>query len=203
MTLAIIYVLARTSTLSDFIDVANGANLSSLIFATLFYRFTEFGELFVNIPVSKIPAEFHFMMPWIGLLALLLMLFGFLTKRREIGPTEVFLICYMAILFVWRFNDTKFWLPVIPLLTAYSLLAVKRLELPNTLVAIYCLVFATFGLTALIYSTGIGLAGSAFPDRYGDGQLRPTYCAAFKSCNGSWDSEKADANALRLLREYD
>ena len=64
------------------------------------------------------------------------------------------------------------------------------------------IVFATFGLAAIVYSTILSFAGSTFPDRYGDGALRPTYCAAFQSCDGSWDSSKVDANVLRLLRDW-
>jgi hypothetical protein len=65
------------------------------------------------------------------------------------GPTEVYLICYTAILFAWPYYDARFWLPVIPLLITYSLLAVKRLELPDSVVAIYGIAFATLGLIAI------------------------------------------------------
>ena len=71
-----------------------------------------------------------------------------------------------------------------------------------TLVTIYWVVFAAFGFAAIAYSTRISFAGSRFPDRYGDGNLRPTYCAAFQSCPDGPDSKIVDAKVLRLLREY-
>ena len=131
------------------------------------------------------------------------MLFGVATKRREISPTEVYFICYVAILFAWPYYDARFWLPVTPLLIAYSILAVKRLELPTGVVAIYCIAFATLGLIAIAYTTRISFAGPTFPDKYGDGQLRSTYCAAFQSCERKWDAGKVDNRVLRLLRDYD
>ena len=152
--------------------------------------------------MTKMPAKLHVMMPWMGLLLFLLTLFGLATKRRKISPSEVFLACYMGILFVWPYYDARFWLPVIPLLIAYLVLAVKRLRFSKAVITIYCITFATLGFGAIAYSTRITFAGSKFPDRYGDGYLRPTYCAAFDSCRDGGDPNKVDAKALRLLREY-
>lgn len=196
------YVVTRTSTLSDFSSAVNRSNIFISIFNIISYRFTEFGELLVNIPRSKVPVGFHVMVPWIGLLLFLLTLAGLDTKRREIGPAEVFLVCYMGILFVWPYYDPRFLLPVIPLLISYSVLGAKSFSLPNNVVAIYCVAFATLGFVAIAYSTRISFSGSAFPDRYGDGILKPTYCAAFQACRDGSDSNKVDDKALRLLRLY-
>ena len=197
-----VYVVAQTSTLGDFYVVVNHSKISALVLKIIFYRFTEFGELFVNIPTSKTPTNFHVMVPWIGFLLFLLTLVGLGTKRREISPTEVFLVCYMGILFMWPFADTRFWLPVIPLLIAYSVFAIKSFRLSNVVFTTYCIAFATLGFVAIAYSTRISFSGSTFPDRYGDGNLRPTCFAAFQSCRDGGDSNKVDAKVLRLLRQY-
>lgn len=190
------------SVLRDFIADAKKSKISIVVSKIVFDRLTEFGELFDNLPISKTPVRLHVMVPWIGLLLLLLTLFGLATKRRQIGPTEVFLVCYVVILFAWPFSDARFWLPVLPILIAYSLLAVRSLKFPNWVVMIYALVFATLGFVAIAYTTRISFAGSKFPDRYGDGELRPTYCAVFQSCQDGGDPNKVNAKALRLLREY-
>lgn len=199
---ALICLIAKTSTLSDFIGAANKLTLPTLVFRILSYRLTEFGELLVNVPISKMPTLLHAMVPWVGLVSILLTFFGLTTKRRGIGPTEMFLVCYTGILFAWPYYDTRFWLPVIPLLVAYSALSVKRLRLPFCVVTIYCVVFAVFGFIAIAYSTRITFAGSKFPDRYGDGNLRSTYCSALQSCPDGGNSKKVDAKVLRLLRQY-
>jgi hypothetical protein len=195
------YVVVRTSTLSDFIEVAKDSIFSSAS-QILSYRLMELGELLVNVPISKMPTEIQFIVPWMGLLLLMLTLVGLTTKLRQIGPTEVFLMCYIGILYAWPFNDTRFWLPVIPFLMAYSGLGAKRLGLPNSILTAYGIMFAILGVVAIAYSTRISFAGSAFPDIYGNGQLRPTYCAAFQSCPESSDFSKVDAKVLRLLRDY-
>jgi hypothetical protein len=195
-------VFAKTPYCRIFIALVKKAKISTLVLQILSYRLTELGELFGNLPMTKVPTELHVVVPWMGLLLFLLTLFGLASKRRKISPTEVFLVCYMGILFAWPYYDARFWLPVIPLLIAYSVLAVRSLRFPRVVVTIYCIVFATLGFGAIAYSTRISFAGSKFPDKYGDGYLRPTYCAAFQSCRDGGDSNKVNAKALRLLREY-
>jgi hypothetical protein len=142
------------------------------------------------------------MVPWMGLLLLVVVLLGLATKRKKIGPTEVFLGCYMGILFAWPCYDARYWLPVIPLLIAYTVLAVKSLRFPKAVIAIYCIAYATLGFGVIAYSSRITFAGCKFADRYGDGTLRATYCAALRPCGDCGDSNKVDAKVLRLLREY-
>jgi hypothetical protein len=197
-----VQAVRKTSTLSDFMGAARKVKVPTLVLQIFSYRFTELGELFGNVPLTKMPTRLHVMVPWIGLTLFLLTLVGLSTRRGKICPTEVFLVCYTGILFVWPYRDARFWLPVIPLLIAYSILAVKRLRLPKIVVTVYCIMFATLGFVAIAYSTRISFAGSRFPDRYGDGNLRPTYCAAFQSCRDGGDPSKVDAKVLRLLQEY-
>ena len=201
MFIGTIYIVLRTSSLSDF--SVEKVKIPNLVLQILFYRLTELGELFGNVPLTKMPARLQIIVPWMGFFLFLLVLSGLATKRREIGSTEIFLVCYMGILFVWPYYDARFWLPVIPLVGAYSVLAVKTLNFPKVAVAMYCIVFATLGFCAIAYSTRISFAGSKFPDKYGDGYLRPTYCAAFHSCRDGSDPNKVNAKALRLLREYE
>jgi hypothetical protein len=195
-------IVARTSTLSDFVYAADKYRLPAILLKNWTYRLTELGELFVNFPMSKMPAYLHLLIPCIGALLLLLTLGGLVVKRREAGPTELFLLGYMGILFAWPFYDVRFWLPVVPLLFAYSALSVKTIKLPRLVIAIYCCSFAALGLLAIAYSTRITFAGSKFPDRYGDGSLRATYCEAFQSCGDDGNSMIVDPKALRLLREF-
>jgi hypothetical protein len=195
-------IVARTFTLSDFVYAVDKYRLPAILLKNCTYRLTELGELFVNFPMSKMPEKLHFLIPCIGALLLLLTLGGLVVKRREAGPTELFLLGYMGILFAWPFYDVRFWLPVVPLLFAYSALSVKTIKLPRLVIAIYCCSFAALGLLAIAYSTRITFAGYKFPDRYGDGSLRATYCEVFQSCGDDGNSMIVDPKALRLLREF-
>jgi hypothetical protein len=197
-------VLAKTAYWQLFISVARKTNVSALLLQIFSYRLVELGELFGNFPIWKLPPKLHVLVPWMGLLLLLLMLLGLATKRRKIGPTELFLVCYLGILFVWPFQDARFWLPVIPLLIAYTALGVEglRFPIPKAAIVMYCIGYTALGFAAIAYSSRITFARSKFPDRYGDGNLRATYCAAFQSCRDGGDPNEVDAKVLRLLQEY-
>lgn len=192
----------KTSTLSDFTDASRQVTMPVLVSRIFKYRLTELGELLTNFPASKTPTKLRFVTPWIGLPLLLLTLLGLATKFRAIGSTEVFLFSYIGILFAWPYYDARFWLPVIPLLSSYSVLALNKLRFPSVLARIYCVLFALLGLGAIAYSTRITFAGSKFPERYGDGNLKATYCAALRSCRDKGEPENVNAKVLELLKEY-
>jgi hypothetical protein len=167
------------------------------------YRLKELGELLVNFPVYRMPAALLHVMPWMGFLPLLLLVVGLAARRSKVSSTDVFMLSYSIVLFAWPYYDARFWWPVIPLLIAYSLLAVQRLKIPAAIVAIYCVWFAALGFGAIAYSTRITFSGCQFPERYGSGELSPTYRAAFESCrNPGDDPGQVDQKVLHLLREY-
>lgn len=166
------------------------------------YRLKEFGELFVNFPLYRMPASLQALVPLMGFPLLLLLVIGLATRRRQVSATDVFLVCYAIILAAWPYYDARFWLPVIPLLIAYARLAVQRLKIPTAIVTAYCVCFGVLGIGAIAFSTRLSFSGCEFPDRYGSGELASTYRAAFDYCGKRADPAKVDAKLLRLLREY-
>jgi hypothetical protein len=195
-------LLARTPYWGYFVGGVQKRSVSAWMLHILSSWLAHLGELFGNFPISKLPTKLHVIVPWMGSLLFLLLLLGLATKRKKVSPTEVFMVCYMGAVFLYPFSDARYWLPVIPLQIAYVIFATKSLRCPKALITMYCIVYATLGLGVIAYSTRITFAGSRFPDRYGDGNLRPTYCAAFQSCRDSGDSSRVDAKVLRLLQEY-
>ena len=159
----------------------------------------------INVPMSKVPPMIRGFVPWVGFLLLILILLGLAAKRKNLSSTHVFLCSYIGVLFLWPFHDARFWLPVVPLLTAYSVLSLRNIvwsKFPKAFLLIYCSLFVLAGVISLGYSTRISFAGSRFPDRYGDGSLRSTYCVAFQSCGNSIDTSKVQPKILHLLRVY-
>ncbi len=200
-----VWVVITISTFRELVRYVKVPKIARAAFQIVSYRCTELGELLVNMPQSKLPAMARGAVPTVGILLLLLILGGLLTKQRHFGPTEVFFYCYTGVLFVWPFFDARFWLPVIPLLIAYSGLSlerVARMRTPKIVIVTYCIVFAALGVAAIGYSTRITFAGSRFPDVYGDGSLRPTYCVALQSCSGTFDETRVDSKNLHLLRTF-
>jgi hypothetical protein len=198
-------VVSTTSTLGDLTVQANRSGISRMMLQIASFRGTELGELATNIPAAKLPAAARRLVPWIGFAALLPILAGLFTKRRTATPVDVYFASYLGILFLWPYYDARFWLPVIPLLLAYSGLAIARLKnrgLVRTGVAIYGSVFAILGVIALVYSTRISFAGPRFPDVYGDGTLRPSYCAVFHTCAGTIPADRIDPKVVEVLQRY-
>jgi hypothetical protein len=198
------WTATRTSTLSDYsIDQTPFLNR---VVQILGFRVTEMGELFLNVPSYRIPAiPGHILLPLSGILLIALAAAGIVSRRRVLGPTEVFFVAYAAILFVWPYYDARFWLPVVPLLFAFAAVAVRHLigiRPIQRLVVAYISVFALLGAGAIVYSSRITFAGAQFPERYGDDTLRATYCTVFQSCPGPVAESKIKPKALELLRTY-
>jgi hypothetical protein len=207
---ALVWGILETSTLRAFFSVVRGSDLLRLPLQIIRYRLTELGELAANIPSSKLPFRGEIVLPSIGVAALLLAAGGLIALRRKcpgrVQAPDVFVGSYVVLLFGWPYSDTRFWVPIVPLLVAYAARFcshVLRGDLLRRVVAAYVAVFAVLGLLALGYSTRITFAGAKFPDRYGDGTLRATYCAALNSCGSSFDGRNVNAKALHLLRVYE
>jgi hypothetical protein len=213
-----IWVIANTSTLSDFSKATSKSSMFETVPKIVSWRLMELGELLINVSLSKLPRIVHGIVPRMGIILLLLMLFGLVLlslilgglfrtvrKRKKIGPAELFLVSYMVVLFAWPYADARLWLPVIPLLVGYSDASIKwaiKLGLPKALIAVYISAFVILGVGSIGYSTRITFAGSKFPDLYVDGALRPIYCAAFQTCSGTVDKGEVNPEILHLLQTY-
>jgi hypothetical protein len=202
VAVGVVGAFAFTSSWRIFISDAKARYRIVPLWLLPWYRLKEFGELLVNFPTNRMPAALQGVVPWMGVPLLVLLVTGLAARRRQVSATDVFIVCYAIILFAWPYYDARFWWPVIPLLIAYSQLAVQRCKIPTAVVTAYCLWFAILGFGTLAYSTRISFSGCQFPDTYGSGDLAPTYRAAFEWCHEDADPEKINARVLRLLREY-
>jgi len=177
-----------------------GLNALSYIFG---FKMKEWGQLVVNVPASMVPGALTRALPFVGFLGFGLFLVGLWQRRSAFGAAEVFILGYVVILFLWPGYAARLWLPVIPLLMGWIALVLRpfaRRAVLRRVMQVYLVWFVIAGCAALVYSSRITLAGAAFPDRYGDGTLSPTYRAAF---TGREDIEGVDEEALELLIRYE
>lgn len=198
------YVIYGTSTLRDFLGAFKNGSLSDMAGRILTHRFQELGEIALNIPAAAVSPNGRHILVMVGILIFALVSAGVRSRRTQSGVVEVYLIVYVAIIFVWPFADPRFWLPVIPLLIAYSGLALRRLArgaVARELLRGYVVLFAVMGLLALATTTSLSFSGARFPDAYAYREFRPTYCAAWH-CQGDFDATKVDQDGLYLLRRY-
>jgi hypothetical protein len=88
-----------------------------------------------------------------GAVAAALILVGFRTRRRRFAPVDAYLLAYFGILFLWPYDDPRFFAPVLPLLFALGWLGLRSFNFePRKLRRVataYSLVFCTFGAAAL------------------------------------------------------
>jgi hypothetical protein len=202
----IAWIVMETSTLRDRQIVLMGHSLTDAVPQILSFRLRELGEITCNLPFLTLPASIQHAVPVIGAVFLALVLGGIVLKR-EISPTTVFLCCYSLIIFSWPYYDPRFWLPVIPLLVAYSWLSIRRIGrimrdgfCCEIFGVVYVALFVAMGILTLLSSTLVTFAGSEFPNIYREQNYHSTYCAVFPSCNG--DQPKVDEDALHVLRTF-
>jgi hypothetical protein len=165
----------------------------------------EWGELAVNVPVSKLPRALELPVRIAGFFALLLAATGIWEKRRKVDAAVWYLAGYASIVFAYPWFDTRLWLPVLPLLMGYVLIGVRHLvpsRLLRPVIFVYCSLFCLLGIVALGYSTRLTFAGSRFPDLYGDGTLRATYRTALLG-EPPRNADDVDQDSLYLLRRYE
>jgi len=174
------------------------------------YRLSELGDIAINIPRNKLPLPSAFTQGFYSLSGFLLagvLLYVIWLRRTDLQSIDIYIVCYLAVLAFWPHFDSRFWLPVIPLLLAYLGLLVNRLSLIVSrssalrfLIILYLGWLSLTGLTALAYSTRISLAGPQFPELYGKGDFRQTYLAAYGKAH---DPASVNEDALELLKTYE
>ena len=198
------YVIYGTSTLRDFTASLKGHALADMGLRILTHRLKELGEMALNVPAAALPPIGQHLLTALGVLVFLLVCGGVASRRKQFGVLEAYFIAYVAILFVWPFADPRFWLPVIPLLVAYSGLSLQRLvqgTMASGLLRGYVVLFAVLGLVTLATSTALTFSGSRFPEAYAYKEFHSTYCAEWH-CQGNFDATKVDQDGLHLLRTY-
>jgi hypothetical protein len=162
------WTVIETSTLRDRQGVMS--SLPDVISRTLIARFRELSEMTLNLSFSVLPSTVRPVALLVGGMLLALILGGVMRSRRQIHTTTVFLCSYCVIIFAWPYYDTRFWLPVIPLLAAYAGLSIEHLiaryRFLRGCLRVYLAVFMFIGLLTIGWSTAIAFSGERFPDTY-------------------------------------
>jgi hypothetical protein len=117
---------------------------------------------------------------------------------------DVFFLAYLALIFGWPFFDSRFWVPVVPVLAAYMAIFFTKM-LPARAASVagpaYAVLFVTAGCIAAAYSLWLTFSGERFPDRYGRGAMRAEYCSIFP-CQNTDTLGPPDRDFVEVLRRY-
>jgi hypothetical protein len=193
-------MLLHTKYVQEALSVLAQQGLARGIRNILLYRLHEIGELFLNAPAGKL-----------GSASILVWLFGAIAtavlltcvRHCRLGVAEIYLASYVFIMLPWPYADTRFWMPVLPLIFAELFSSLR----PWTLTGwrkqaslLYSAAYMLMGLAALAYSTRITFSGREFPRRYGDENIRSTYEVFYSDPKA--DRSRSNASALELLQRY-
>jgi hypothetical protein len=169
------------------------------------FQANEFGELFCNVPRSKLPGMLPAVVTGLGFLWIVFTALGVAATKNKTWVVENYVLVYFVVLCGTPWQDTRYLLPLTPLLLAYAYAVAKKHshgDWGKAALAAYVMCFSLLGLGALVYSTRISLAGDRFPELYGDGRLRSTYRVAFGAASPS-DGDRLNKDALELLYRYE
>jgi hypothetical protein len=163
-------------------------------------HFQDFGELFANLPLSKIPSQLRAPVLLLGCVAWVVFLVGLIALRKRSVWLCFYLVAYSILVLPWPYTDPRFWIPVLPfiILSLSDGLVLLWGHTPRGLVVAYAMVFSIFGFVALGYSTKLTFAGQRFAEQYGDGRLTNAYLSR---CNT--DTAPGENEALALLQRYE
>ncbi len=166
---------------------------------------SEWGEMTLNIPLSRLPGALALPARLLGGAALLVFLIGLWARRDRIDSLMWNVVCGACIVLGYPWFDTRLWLPFLPFLMGYTLLGLQRMFSSRTLrpaMFAYVCWFVLLGIAALAFSTRLTFAGPRFPDLYGDGNYRATYKFALLGEQPTGDA-KIDPDALFLLQRFE
>lgn len=171
------------------------------------YRILEFGGVFSNIPGSKLP-QLHWIRYVMGMTGWGLVIHGawLLARARDLFVLPLYFLFYTALMLTWPHSDSRFWLPLLPLIALFSFRSVESLANRWRSIQIgtllYVPVFVALGFVAVLFSTRISLSGTEFSELFGDGSTKMTYRYAFQ--NGKEvDMRLVSEGKVRLLQVFE
>jgi len=165
------------------------------------------GELATNIPGSSRYAldaarPLYYVA---GALLIVLIIVGSIHRRR-LGLVEVYTASTVLVLLAFPGNLSRLWIPIVPMLIAYVLVAARALgrrRLVRIGLSIYFVAFAAVGVASLADSVRLSFSGAQFPDRWTSvPSLRAAYKVAFGQVTPA-SVGAIDHDALQVLRYYE
>jgi hypothetical protein len=182
--------------LPDFRGPLEGKQPVQLIARLFYIRAIDLGEVLLNVPYAKL-GRLHGVVPLAGVFLMILIAMGIWHARRELHAAHVYLVSYLAIMFVWPYGDNRFWLPVLPLLAGVCLQGIQPLlekMIVRRAVIAYGVFYIAMFLVAAVYTTRITFSKN-FPQAYAGAQSARDYLQA-------WSDGPVDTETARVIRRY-
>ncbi|MBC7866665.1 MAG: hypothetical protein H7X88_03935 [Gloeobacteraceae cyanobacterium ES-bin-316] len=125
---ASVVLFAKQLGLNHYIGVLSKHLNEAPFFTRVAWRFTEWGELFLNTPsnkvVERLPGLGQILFISVGVIVFsFFCIFLYFKKNTIPAFIKAYFLFYLIIMFNWPFNDPRFWVPVMPVMAAIVLQA--------------------------------------------------------------------------------
>lgn|GEM_PF-2504594 len=192
-------------------ELANPLNIAG----RLCIHLKELGEIVINIPVSKLSGTVD--RGRVQIASPLLIVFGlvslwmYITAIKKLKLVNSFAFwaftAYLLMIFAWPFYDTRFLIPVVPLLIFLYLYYLFNILKSRYARVGVLLIYVSLGFISLIYSDGLSLSKSFFLKHYGaDASITEIYRDHFDREQKGTSAKVYDIHKDYLpflLQEYD
>ncbi|MBS1587471.1 MAG: hypothetical protein JSS82_18205 [Bacteroidetes bacterium] len=170
------------------------------------YHFRELGEVLVNLPSSQLAGRLHsnlvnYFFIMVGALVLLRMVSvaaaGKLFKRVPVWVV----LCYVAMVLLWPFYDTRFMIPLIPFVLYVVFPQLREGGDARYVHKGVMVLFVLTGFLSMAYSDALSLSKNRFLKSYGnEPKLTRAYQLHFDKQNvGQQSAAHDDRDSLRML----
>jgi hypothetical protein len=210
----IIVFFAKLSFLETKVDYLNQLKLMAMIgepysiLERFSMHFKEIGEAILNIPYSKLTGIIkvgsfdtaEYLLIIIGILAVYIFIRAII--RLKLYDQYIFwaFLSYLVMIFLWPFYDTRFLLPVVPLLIYLFFTYLIRFVNDKRVKIVSFVVYVLLGMVSLLYSDALSLNRNFFLNHYGfDGQLTNEYRTYYNNRGSA--SYNIDTNNVQFLLE--
>lgn len=199
-------ILDYTSLLKSSMDKGMG----SYFVQNLKNHLQELGEVFVNMPASKLssylpgPAAIAVFMVS-GVALLIWFLYTLFAKRSGIPfYIKMYLLFYAFIIINWPYYDPRFWVPVLPLVVAVLMQTpFNSKPLLKYLSRAYLIYYLLLGIFAAGYSLKTGFNKEEFAKKQASGVYRNEYETYFFGKPQSDTAKMLDQNVVDILKKFD
>lgn len=210
VAVTVLYIFSGQLGLNHYRGVLSEHSRNASIGAQILWHFQEWGEVFLNLPSNKVIDRFgqtgHWLFVILGIASLFLFFYMILRKGNNIPLfIKLYLVFYSIVMFNWPFYDPRFWLPVIPVMTACLIEVLSRVKVnfPTWSLRAWLLLYLVLGSFAAGY-----MVYSSFNKRYlaknqAKGVFRNEYETHFFGKPLSDTAHHQDPYVLHVLTQFD
>ena len=206
---AAIIIFLKPLGISHYRDVLSEHLKDAPFFKRMNWRFTEWGEIFINAPSGKITSRFAaFEKAYIicGIIFFLWFIYRvYLVKNKIPVFIKAYILFYCFIIFNWPFDDPRFWAPLMPIIAAIILQVL--FEQPNNILKKISIALLMVYIAAGGFASGYMIYTSfnkkALARTQAKGIYRNEYEIHFYGKPLSDTATTVDKDVIELLKRYD